>query len=476
MTGALAEETWHAVLADHQMPHFSAVAALRCLQASGLDLPFIIVSGVLDEEAAVSALKAGAHDFMVKGKLSRLIPALQRELRDAQGRRQRRQVEADLAAAQARYRQWVEQIPAVTYEASLGGPGPLLFISPQVEALLGFSPQAWMAEGDLWEQRLHPEDRDRVLAEFARARKAGETFQAEYRLLRRDGTEVWVLDVARLLPRADGPPTVLGVLHDITEGKRAEGALRAKEAELRVMTEQLWQTARLATMGELAASVAHALNNPLAIVSLRVEQLAAQAAAGAPERQWLPAVEEAVERMRQLVAHLLQFSQRSTPQVSTFEVCDEVARTLELVHYQMRVRGIAVEVDCAAQVPPIRGDRQYLRQVFLNLFTNASDAMQSGGQLTVRVRPAAHNGLPAVAIEVADTGPGIAPEDLPRIWDTFYTTKPEGRGTGLGLAICRRFVHEHGGDIEVNSQIGQGTTVRVVLPSRAGFNSTQLKE
>jgi signal transduction histidine kinase len=231
-------------------------------------------------------------------------------------------------------------------------------------------------------------------------------------------------------------------------------------------------------MGELAASIAHELNNPLAIVALRAESLLGRTAPGDADRHSLEVIGGEVERMATLVANLLQFSRRSTPEISSVDVGEEIVRTMDLVHYYLRNRGIAIVRDFAADAPMIRADRQQLRQLFLNLITNAADAMASGGTLTASVATAAGETLPeepepepdqrpilsGVAVEIRDTGTGIASENLSRILDPFFTTKPEGKGTGLGLAICRRIVHEHEGTIQVASELGRGTTVRIVFP------------
>jgi len=249
------------------------------------------------------------------------------------------------------------------------------------------------------------------------------------------------------------------------ERKRAAEALAAKNEELKAMSQQLWQAAKLATMGELAASIAHELNNPLQTVSLRVETLLAELPAEDARRRLLHIVEQELERMAALVANLLHFSRRSAQQTSTLDVRDEIEKTLELVHHQLRRNRITVARDFAPDAPLIQADRQHLRQLLLNLFTNASDAMPDGGTLTIRVSAPGR----AVVVEVADTGVGISPDDLSRVEEPFFTTKPEGRGTGLGLGICRRVMQEHGGTFDIASAgLGQGTTVRATFPVGAG--------
>jgi len=254
--------------------------------------------------------------------------------------------------------------------------------------------------------------------------------------------------------------------------------IERKSEEIKIISQQLLQVEKLATMGELAASIAHELNNPLAIVSLRLESLTAQISGDAPYLRELEIIEQEVERMGKLVANLLLFSRRGQPQTSTVDICEELENTLELVHYHLRKYNVKIIREFVPDVPKIHADRQQLRQLFLNLFKNASDAMPEGGTLTIRthvqeaesgttsnLQPATRNRF--VVIEIADTGVGIPPEILPRMMETFFTTKPEGKGTGLGMAICRRVVRDHKGTFEIKSscEIPKGTTVRIVFPT-----------
>lgn len=169
--------------------------------------------------------------------------------------------------------------------------------------------------------------------------------------------------------------------------------------------------------------------------------------------------------MSKLVSELLQFSRRGRDRVVTVHVNKELEHIVELVRHLLHKRGIEVVWDLDAALPPIQCDLQKLQQVFLNLLTNAADAMPHGGQLVLRTRPAVLPGdCEAVAIEVSDSGVGIPPEHLDKVFDPFFTTKGQGQGTGLGLPICRRIVEEHRGKITLRSTVGRGTTVTVVLP------------
>ena len=302
---------------------------------------------------------------------------------------------------------------------------------------------------------------------------------------RKDGT-VFPADLAVSEARLGERRAFVGVLRDITGRKQAEEALRESHRQLetalaalqtqgeevKVMSRQLWQAAKLAAVGELAASIAHELNNPLATVSLWVESLLAQTATDDPRRRPLEVVEREVDRMADLVANLLQFSRLSSQRTSSVDVGEDLVKTLELVQHYFRGRGVEVVQELAPGVPVIQADRQLLRQVFLNLLTNAGDAMPDGGTLSLRVAAGSlEGGRPAVVIEFADTGVGIPLEDLPRVMEPFFTTKEEDKGTGLGLAICRRAVQEHGGTIDITSEVGKGTTVRIALPVGNGANA-----
>jgi signal transduction histidine kinase len=243
------------------------------------------------------------------------------------------------------------------------------------------------------------------------------------------------------------------------------------------MTQQLWQAAKLASVGELAASIAHELNNPLATVSLRIEAVLQRTTADDPRRRGLEIIEQEIKRMSDLVANLLQFSRRGEDKMSTLDVRQELIKSVELVQHYLNAQRVSIVEELSADTPTIFADRQKLRQVFLNLLTNAGDAMPNGGSLTLRSAPALlDDGVAGVLLEFIDTGLGIATEHSHKIMEPFFTTKEEGKGTGLGLAICRRVVQEHHGTIQITSELGMGTTVRLILPLRASTNIDPLRK
>jgi signal transduction histidine kinase len=230
----------------------------------------------------------------------------------------------------------------------------------------------------------------------------------------------------------------------------------------------------MATMGELAASIAHEMNNPLATISLRLESLLGKYPEGDPRRREMEVIEQEIDRMARLVSALLQFSRRTQKFVSTVNIEEEVEKTIDLIYYHMRKQNIKIVRDFSPDIPHIQGDRQQLIQLFLNLLTNASDAMPEGGILKISISLSQEKQM---VIEVSDTGSGIQPDILTRIMEPFFTTKGEGKGTGLGLSICKRIVEEHEGTIHIESSgvPGKGTTIRIVLPVSNKVNVNHLK-
>ncbi len=288
--------------------------------------------------------------------------------------------------------------------------------------------------------------------------------------VRKDGQRI---DVSvSVSPIKDPAGKVLGasaIKRDITEQKRVN-------EEIRTMTQQLWQAAKLASVGELAAGIAHELNNPMATVSLRIESVLARTPADDPRRRALEIIEQETKRMGDLVSNLLQFSRKGEEKISTVDLCQELTKAVELMHHHLRKAQVTLVQELAPDTPIIYADRQKLRQVFLNLLTNSCDAMPQGGTLTLRTSTCSlSDNQPGVRIEFSDTGVGIPAEHLDKVLEPFFTTKEEGKGTGLGLAICRRVAQEHQGTIEINSEAGKGTTVRLVLPLRVGGNVAPLR-
>jgi PAS domain S-box-containing protein len=229
---------------------------------------------------------------------------------------------------------------------------------------------------------------------------------------------------------------------------------------------RLVQADKLSSIGLLAAGVAHEVNTPLAVISTYAQMLAKQISGDAQKAPLLEKIARQTFRASEIVNSLLNFSRTSPTEFVPVDLNKVLRETLTLVEHQFAKASVEVKLALDEGVPGIKGNAGKLQQVFLNLFLNARDAMESGGVLTIRtVSTEPHIGL--VRVVVADSGAGIARENLTKIFDPFFTTKAARKGTGLGLSVSYGIVREHGGDIEVESEIGTGTRFQLSFPQAA---------
>src|SRR5437764_6427880 len=247
-------------------------------------------------------------------------------------------------------------------------------------------------------------------------------------------------------------------------GELARAFARMTE-QLRQSRAQLVQSEKLASIGQMAAAVAHGLRNPLA--SLRAAAQLARHRVDAPAaREQLDAIVEQVDRLDLRIAHLLQFSRPAPFRPLRESVRALVDGALAGFTELLRQRKVELAVHAPAALPDIQVDPMRLEQALTELVANALDAMPEGGRLEVTTRAEPSASGAGVVVEVTDSGRGIAPEILPNLCEPFFTTRPEG--TGLGLAIAKRYVEEAGGRLDIASTVGHGTTVRIWLPGASG--------
>jgi signal transduction histidine kinase len=234
--------------------------------------------------------------------------------------------------------------------------------------------------------------------------------------------------------------------------------------ELEHHQEQLLQSGKIAAIGTLTAGIAHELNNPINNIVLTAEALKEDLSTldQGEAQDLIHDILVQSQRASEIVRNLLDFSRSEQPVSEPVNIVQILRDTLKLVQNQVVLSGVEVERDLPSDLPIIHGNPKTLQQVFLNLLINAIQAMRDGGTLAVRART--ENGGQWLKVEVADTGIGIDPEDLPHIFEPFYTTKEVGRGTGLGLSVSYSIAQKHGGHIEVKSHKGEGSTFTVVLP------------
>lgn len=308
---------------------------------------------------------------------------------------------------------------------------------------------------------IHPEDLARVGEEFNRAASDGMKIDIEHRLLMPDGSVKYVRAVAHRTRDSSGQPEFVGAVMDVTAAKHAEEALRQTQATLA-------HVARVTTLGELTASIAHEVNQPLtaAITNSKTSL------------RWLacdpPNVEEAREaasravkdaaRAASTISRIRLLSKKSDPQREPIDVNEVIRETAGLVRAEAERYAIAIRTDLAPDLPRVLADWVQLQQVFINLMLNAIEAMKgtnAGGELTIKSQQSDRDQL---LISVSDTGAGLAPHQADQIFDIFFTTKPDG--IGMGLPISRSIVESHGGRLWADTNRGQGATFHFTLPTK----------
>ena len=361
--------------------------------------------------------------------------------------------ETELIAAEARYRSLIENIPLVTYMNSIDEPFTSIYMSPQVESLLGYTPEEWDANPELAHKGVHPADRERVQALARDARERGVSTRCEFRFIARDGRVVWVLD--QTIPVRNAAGEIVGhqgFLLDITEQKQLE--------------EQLRQSQKMEAVGQLAGGIAHDFNNMLTAISGYAELLASSFEEGDKRADDVDQVRKAAAHAAALTRQLLTFSRKQVLLPQRLDV-NEVVRGLESMLTRTLGADVALTTSLAETLAPVETDPDQLAQVVLNFALNGRDAMPAGGCLTITTSTVELESGPFVSVEVCDTGTGMDENTRNRVFEPFFTTKDTGKGTGLGLATAYGFVSQSGGRIEVDTVPGEGSTFRMLLPAAA---------
>ena len=372
-----------------------------------------------------------------------------------EGEQERLRAEMALRESDERFRQLAENIREVFWITDVAK-SQLIYISPAYETIWGRSSKVLYESPRNWLEGVHPDDRERI--QFASdTKQAGGTFDETYRIVRPDGTERWVHDRAFPVRDEDGTVRrVVGTAEDITERLHLE--------------EQFRQSHKMEAIGQLAGGVAHDFNNILAAIMMQAD-LATVTNPPAETHELLNDIKAATERAASLTRQLLAFSRRQVLQSRQLDLNDIVTSLTKMVQ---RILGedVRLQLNLASHPLFTHADAGMLDQVLLNLIVNSRDAMPGGGQLTIETKDRILTAEEAatipdataghyVCLRVTDTGSGISPELVPRIFEPFYTTKEPGKGTGLGLATVFGIVKQHGACLTVESTLGAGTTFEV---------------
>src|SRR6266540_6506211 len=461
---ALDQGCFDLIISDHTLPSFDGLSALGIARQKHPELPFIFVSGTIGEELAVDSLKQGATDYVLKDRLSRLVTSVQRALRETHERAERRQAEMKVREQAALLDQATDAIFARDMEQRIS------YWNKGAERIYGWTAQE--ALGKRAAELLYKEDSPQRQEIWKTVLEKGE-WVGELRQVTRTGKEIIMESRRTLLRDVEGKPAaILNINTDITEKKEMEA--------------QLLRSQRMENLGALAGGIAHDLNNVLGPI-LFMGHLLRDKLPGPEDRKILDTATASAQRGAEMVKQILSFARGVSGEPVLLQVNHLVSELVRLAEDTFP-RSIHIKTGTAQELRPIMGDATQLHQVLLNLCVNARDAMPEGGTLTIEAEnivlkekrtPMQELPLcgPFVVLAVSDTGSGIPPDSLDKMFEPFFTTKETGKGTGLGLSTVRSIVKNHGGFLEVFSQVGSGSTFKIYLPvsAAAGTEVAQSK-
>lgn len=424
-------------------------------KVSAGDLNFKVSVKTSDEIGILADSFNKMIDDLQKITVSRdeLIKA-QEELRNSEGRFQ------DIAANTG---EWIWEVTA---------DGIYSYSSPGVENVLGYKPQEVI--GKYFYDFFIPAERDQLKKTVFEVFVQKSNFQNFVNQnIHRDGHTV-ILETSGV-PIVDTEAKLTGyrgVGRDITERKKAEEQLQQAYEQLKATQFQLVQSAKMASVGQLAGGVAHEINNPLTGVLNNVQLIKMEAELKKgfnldDFKVLLNVIEESALRCKKITESLLSFSRSATGKFVPVSLNELTEKVVTLINYEMKLQNIAILTELQANLPQVIGDPQLLQQIIFDLIGNAKWAVEKKMPKTngvITIKTSFHSENKRVSVSISDTGVGIPKENLEKIFEPFFTTKPVGEGTGLGLSIVYSIVKQHSGDIKVESQPGQGATFKISLP------------
>jgi PAS domain S-box-containing protein len=368
---------------------------------------------------------------------------------------------AEAVAAQQRFHDLVNSVEGIVWEADVPS-FQFLFISKQAERVLGYPVERWLSEPTFWKDHVHPDDREWALQFWQTATAEKRDHQFEYRMIAADGSVVWLRDLVTVVVEGDRATRVRGLMVDLTNRKQAEEALRQAQADLA-------HVSRVTTMGELTASLAHEVKQPIAAASTNATTCLRWWAGDTPNIEEARAAAMRIvkdgKRAAEIISRIRLLFQKGSPQRELVDVNEVIREMIVLLRGETTRYSISIRTELATDLPQAMGDRVQLQQVLMNLMLNGIDAMKDADgsrELIIKSQGAESE---EVVVSVTDSGVGLPPHQAEQIFNAFFTTKPHG--TGMGLRISRSIIESHGGRLWAADNSSRGATFCFTLRTKA---------
>lgn len=477
MSAALANKQWDLILSDYSMPRFSGLAALELLKQSDLDIPFIVVSGSIGEDVAVAAMKAGAHDYLMKGNIKRLVPSIERELRDAEVRRQRRKAEEALHDSEARKAAIFDS--TLDSIVSIDHTGNIIEFNPQAEKTFGYKRDEVLGRS-MAELIIPPAFRERQKQALARYLTTGTASiigkRAELTAMRGDGSE-FPVEISLTSVATTTRPMFTAYIRDLTEQKKQE-EIRERSRELEEQNNRILEANRLKS--EFLANMSHELRTPLNAVIGFAEVLVDGRAGpvNSEQQEYLNDILTSGRHLLQLINDVLDLAKIESGKMDlepeTFSIKKVAAEVCAVMRPIASSRNITITIEASPGADIVTLDQRKVKQILYNLLSNAVKFSKDYGEVKVIV---AEDSQQQIQLHVKDSGIGIRGEQLPRIFREFEQLDSGAArrfpGTGLGLALTKKLIELHHGSITVQSEFGKGSTFSVTVPRQVARSTEQ---
>jgi len=476
------------ILADYKLPNFNGSEAIQHVKTYTPEIPIIMVTGTLGEEAAAGCIKEGSADYVLKDNLIRLSTAVRNALKLKKEREEKLQAEQALRKSEEKYRTLTENLKVGIFRTTPDPKGTYIEANQSMVTMFGYKSKEEFLSSypiDLYQNHeVRAKTRDKLS-------KIGSIKNEELLFKKKDGTAL-ICSVTAVAVKDEKGNIIYydGVVEDITERKQME--------------QMLLQSEKLASIGTIAAGIAHEINNPLGYIYSNLKTLQdyqeklqkfcdtisscleeysssdnydkkdilnkfklckSESAIEYLIGEIKNAVDESVEgaeKVKKIVQELRDFSRQEKPEIKPANINEIIETTVNILWNELKYKAEVIKE--YNDIPDLECDRQKLEQVFMNIIINAIQAIEMNGKITIKTFIANNN----IVAQMSDTGKGIERKNINRIFDAFFTTKEPGKGTGLGLSIASKIIQQHNGIIEVESEVGKGSTFTIKLPIRRG--------